>query len=414
MNQQNKLTRTIINESNLKDFAKAEAIAYTSEPTKYYIERLEKLADPKRAIALSNGDKIIGTANSFSEVISLPGNKSANVSAVSYVSVQPTHRRQGILSEMMNIQLNEFYSKYKEPLAILWPSETAIYGRFGYAPTHEKHYEIAKKNVQFIPSVVNKNFEAKFLDKKEAIKLFTDLNNALMKSRPGVMKLTQKWAERRINDLIVHHLGTGPSYFVGIYNHDNPVGFVTYTIENSSEDGGNMPASLHIWDIMYLNIDAAIKLWDFCLNIDLVEIIYAKGVPADDILESIIMSPGNLNSRITTGLWIRIVNVIEALKSRKYNKKGKMIFKLKDSIINENNNTFLLDTESENATICTTSNESPDIEITINGLSEMYLGTFNLNNLIASKNIKIINTNIINYINDAFRENITPFCPMHF
>ena len=145
MNQQNKLTRTIINESNLKDFAKAEAIAYTSEPTKYYIERLEKLADPKRAIALSNGDKIIGTANSFSEVISLPGNKSANVSAVSYVSVQPTHRRQGILSEMMNIQLNEFYSKYKEPLAILWPSETAIYGRFGYAPTHEKHYEIAKR-----------------------------------------------------------------------------------------------------------------------------------------------------------------------------------------------------------------------------------------------------------------------------
>ena len=53
-------------------------------------------------------------------------------------------------------------------------------------------------------------------------------------------------------------------------------------------------------------------------------------------------------------------------------------------------NTFLLDTKNQNPT-CKISTESPDIEITINGLSEIYLGTFDLNNLIASGNINIKN-----------------------
>ena len=79
-----------------------------------------------------------------------------------------------------------------------------------------------------------------------------------------------------------------------------------------------MPASLHIWDILYLNIESAIKLWNFCLNIDLVEEIHAKGVPEDDVLEALLISPGDLNARLTTGLWIRIVDVINALEARTY------------------------------------------------------------------------------------------------
>ena len=412
MKRYNKLSIKKINTTNIKDFAKAEAIPYTSDSTDYYIKRLKMLADPKRALALADKDKIIGTANSFSEYISLPTNKSSKVAAVSYVSVQPTHRRQGILSEMMKLQLNQIYSQYKEPLAILWPSETAIYGRFGYAPTREKHYKISKHNAKFISGLNDYPLETKILNKKEAINSYLEINNNLMNKRPGVMKLTKKWAERRIEDLSSKYLSTGPSYFVGVYDANKLVGFVTYTIEGNNEYG-NMPSSLNIWDIMYINNKAAINIWNYCLNIDLVDEINAKGVPEDDVLESLLISPGSLNARITTSFWIRIVDVIKALEARSYNEKGKLIFKLSDSIINQNNNTFLLDTKNQNST-CKISTESPDIEITINGMSEIYLGTFNLNNLIASQNLKIINKKIINFINRAFKENNSPFCPMHF
>jgi len=412
LKQSNKLSIKTINTTNIKDFAKAEAIPYTSDSSDYYIKRLKMLADPKRALALADKDKIIGTANSFSEYISLPTNKSSKVAAVSYVSVQPTHRRQGILTEMMKLQLNQIYSQYKEPLAILWPSETAIYGRFGYAPTREKHYKISKHNAQFISGLNDCTLETKILNKKEAINSYVEINNNLMNKRPGVMKLTKKWAERRIEDLSSKYLSPGRSYFVGIYDANKIVGFVTYSIEGNDEYG-NMPTSLNIWDIIYINDKAAVNIWNYCLNIDLVDEINAKGVPEDDVLESLLISPGSLNARITTGFWIRIVDVIKALETRSYNETGKLIFKLSDSIIKQNNNTFLLDTKNQNST-CKISTESPDIEITINGLSEIYLGTFNLNNLIASQNIKIINKKIINFINRAFKENNTPFCPMHF
>ena len=113
MKQFQNLKRKKINSENISDFAKSEAIAYTALASEYYINRLKKLATPDRAIALFDENKIIGTANSFGESISLPSNKKAKVAAVSYVSVMPTHRRQGILSEMMKIQLNEIHSVHK-------------------------------------------------------------------------------------------------------------------------------------------------------------------------------------------------------------------------------------------------------------------------------------------------------------
>ena len=413
MKQFQNLKRKKINSENISDFAKAEAIAYTALASEYYINRLKKLATPDRAIALFDENKIIGTANSFGESISLPSNKKAKVAAVSYVSVMPTHRRQGILSEMMKIQLNEIHSVHKEPLAVLWPSESAIYGRFGYAPTHEKHYSISKNNAKFLPQISSDNLKINFLNKKEAIEYYVQVNNKLMESRPGVMELTNDWAERRIEDLISNHLSNGPSYFIGIFDNKTPVGIVTYSIENNN-DYGNMPASLHIWDILYLNIESAIKLWNFCLNIDLVEEIHAKGVPEDDVLEALLISPGDLNARLTTGLWIRIVDVINALEARSYEHNGEIILKVEDSIIKDNNNTYLLNTNDKSNPKCEITSKNPDVEITIQGLSEIYLGTFDLNNLIASGNINIKNKKDIKTIKEIFKSESKPFCPMHF
>ena len=413
MKQFQNLKRKKINSENISDFAKAEAIAYTALASEYYINRLKKLATPDRAIALFDENKIIGTANSFGESISLPSNKKAKVAAVSYVSVMPTHRRQGILSEMMKIQLNEIHSVHKEPLAVLWPSESAIYGRFGYAPTHEKHYSISKNNAKFLPQISSNNLKINFLNKKEAIECYVQVNNKLMESRPGVMELTNDWAERRIEDLISNHLSNGPSYFIGIFDNKTPVGLVTYSIENNN-DYGNMPASLHIWDILYLNIESAIKLWNFCLNIDLVEEIHAKGVPEDDVLEALLISPGDLNARLTTGLWIRIVDVINSLEARTYEHNGEIILKVEDSIIKDNNNTYLLNTNDKSTPKCEITSKNPDVEITIQGLSEIYLGTFDLNNLIASGNINIKNKKVIKTIKEIFKSEPKPFCPMHF
>ena len=50
---------------------------------------------------------------------------------VTVVGVFPTHRRRGVLTEMMRVQLDDVRER-GEPIAVLWSSEGPIYGRFGY------------------------------------------------------------------------------------------------------------------------------------------------------------------------------------------------------------------------------------------------------------------------------------------
>ena len=51
------------------------------------------------------------------------------------------------------------------------------------------------------------------------------------------------------------------------------------------------------------------------------------------MLEALLISPGDLNARLTTGLWIRIVDVINALEARTYEYNGEIIIILEYSKI---------------------------------------------------------------------------------
>ena len=53
------------------------------------------------------------------------------IAAVTLVGVQPSHRRRGILTQMMRRQLDHAHER-GEPVAALWATEGSIYPRFGY------------------------------------------------------------------------------------------------------------------------------------------------------------------------------------------------------------------------------------------------------------------------------------------
>ena len=50
---------------------------------------------------------------------------------ITLVGVLPTHRRRGILRRLMRAQIDDIHER-GEPMAYLWASEDALYGRFGY------------------------------------------------------------------------------------------------------------------------------------------------------------------------------------------------------------------------------------------------------------------------------------------
>ncbi len=67
----------------------------------------------------------------YSFEMTMPGGALLPVAAVSWVSVQPTHRRRGVLTQLIAAMHDDARAR-DEPAAILTASESSIYGRFGY------------------------------------------------------------------------------------------------------------------------------------------------------------------------------------------------------------------------------------------------------------------------------------------
>ena len=88
-------------------------------------------APVERMHAAWDGDGIVGGAGAFPFRLSVPGGARSPCCGTTVVGVAPTHRRRGVLSALMRAQLDDAHER-GEPVAALWASEAAIYGRFGY------------------------------------------------------------------------------------------------------------------------------------------------------------------------------------------------------------------------------------------------------------------------------------------
>ena len=75
----------------------------------------------------------MGTVRSWATELTVPGGVLLPASAVAAVSVLPTHRRRGVLSRMLPVDLDAARER-GEAVAVLYASEYPIYGRFGFGP----------------------------------------------------------------------------------------------------------------------------------------------------------------------------------------------------------------------------------------------------------------------------------------
>src|SRR5437588_3550209 len=111
-------------------------VAFAEPLSDEHFERHRKTLPLDRFYAAYDDGVPVGTAADYAFSLTVPGGELA-AAGVTWVGVLPSHRRRGILTQMMKRQFDDLHER-GEPLAILWASEAAIYGRFGYgisAPT---------------------------------------------------------------------------------------------------------------------------------------------------------------------------------------------------------------------------------------------------------------------------------------
>src|SRR4051812_37276522 len=110
------------------EFGRAAMSAFHRDLTDADREHYERIDEPERSLAWFDGDRIVATAAVYPRELTVPG-AMVRCAAVTAVGVVPTHRRRGLLTQMMRRQLADVRDR-GEAVAILWPSEGPIYGRF--------------------------------------------------------------------------------------------------------------------------------------------------------------------------------------------------------------------------------------------------------------------------------------------
>ena len=360
----------------LRQVAAAEFEEWVRVEARAYGNRLN--ADPEvlrpnfdldRSIAVLDNGRVVGGAHSHLQEISIPGGTSP-IAGVANIAVQPTHRRRGIMTRMMDHQLKDVYRR-GEPLAGLFASESVIYGRFGYGVgSLREEWSIERAHSRYA-----RNHESAghfdFIDPQDIGALLPDVFRRATIGRPGVFQKAPYLWEREARAPEHRQGGRGGIFYVGYYGDGQMEGYARY------RTGGD---TVTVQELMATTREAAAALWRFCFDTDLVNHAEAERRPVNDPLPWMLADPRRLHRATRDGLWLRLVDVAAALPRRKYADAGRLVFEVKDDVCPWNAARFELEASPEDSQ-CRATSHDPDIALTAAALASTYLGTVSFTTL---------------------------------
>ena len=326
-------------------------------------EALRPHFDLDRSVAVFDRGNIVGGSHSHRIEMSIPGG-SAVAAGVANVAVQPTHRRQGVMSRMMRHQLEDIHQR-GEALSVLFASESGIYGRFGYGMgSMREEWSIQRQYTEFTQrhESAGRFF---FVDPVDIGKELSDVARRSTKDRPGVIQKAPHLWERESRASVHREGGPGGLFYVAYEDAGKVEGYVKY------RTSGN---TLTVNELMATNKDATAALWRFCFDLDLITNTEAERRPLDDPLPWMLIDPRRLQRTTRDGLWLRLVDAAAALEMRGYTEAGRLVLEVRDDVCTWNQGRFELETSTEGAT-CRPSDSSPDLTTAVSALASAYLGT---------------------------------------
>jgi len=167
-----------------------------------------------RTFAVRDEDIIVSTASSYAFDVTVPGGARLPMAAVSMVTVQPTHRRRGVLRRVMDAQLDDV-ARRGEPLAGLTASEASIYERFGYGTaTFTTSWELESDHAR-LQRPPDDGGRVRIVDAEAATRVAHDVYSRLAPTRVGELTRPEGWWPR-----LFEHRSGGARFFTAV--HEGP------------------------------------------------------------------------------------------------------------------------------------------------------------------------------------------------
>jgi predicted acetyltransferase len=398
-------------EGTLKDWYDAVDIAFGQRVVDDDLPVYEAYTELDRALAAYDGGRVVGTAGIFTFDLTIPRG-AVPVAGVTMVGVHPTHRRRGILTAMMRAQL-EAIRERNEPMAILWASEPAIYGRFGYGlASFKASIEIERARAGFRdPQPPVGSF--RLVEPDEATAACRPVYDRYRPMRVGAFSRNDGWWQAEfIHDPERWRRGGGPAFFV-VHETDGVCdAYARYRMHSEWDDRGPK-GSIEVQEAIALTSVAERELWGYLLSIDLTAKCRAFNVPIDSSLRFMLREPRRLGMTIGDAVWLRIVDLPAALARRAYAGSDRLILEVRDAFCPWNSGRWQVEATPDGTQVTTTRGE-PDLVLDAAELGSVYLGGVSLAELALSGRLDEGTPGAVARGDALLRTPLAPWCPAVF
>lgn len=361
------LLRPIV-EEEFSAWARAVAGGFGSHPD----DAQDWIVEYDRTIAVFDGDEIVANAGAHTFDLTLPGLTSTQVAGITAVGVRTDRRRQGLLTRMMEHQLDDVAQR-GEALAILLASESVIYGRFGYGlASSVAHIEIDSQRDAFLPRVPIAG-TVRPIDADGAAKTLPAIHDAARRVRPGDIARIQAWWDRYFKDPEKERDGaTARFYAVHESAPGQADGYLSWRIKHHWDSA--LPNNeLRVDELVAASPEATAALWRYVLDVDLVGKVTAW-VPVDEPLRWMLADPRRMVTKaVHDFLWVRLLDVPAALSARRYQVEDSLVVELTDVFRPATAGRYRI-TGSPDGAECTRTTDDADLALDVTDLGALYLG----------------------------------------
>ncbi|MGH3095901.1 MAG: GNAT family N-acetyltransferase [Streptosporangiales bacterium] len=331
-----------------------------------------KALELDRSLAAFDGDRMISSAAAFSLSMTLPGT-TAPVAGVTIVVVHPAYRRQGVLSSVMGRQLADLRDG-GEAVAALWASESAIYGRFGYAIACQRAMINVRRGegalVPDAPSSTGIRLDLATPD--DALPAMRKVYEETGATRPGHVARTDAFWADSLYDPEHRREGATPLQALLAYGDGDVRGYALYKV-SPSHDGTVNTSTVRLEELHASDPAAYVACWKYLASLDLTSEVVCRHMPVDAPLFSLLADPRRARVQVGDALWVRLVRVGEALAQRCYAAPVDLVLDITDNRCGWNAGRWRLSGDESGAT-CERTTDAPDLRVDTTVLAAGYLG----------------------------------------
>jgi predicted acetyltransferase len=380
---------------------------FGSKPGVEFAERFGPNIPPDRIHAALDDGAVVGSGGAFPFEMSVPGGF-VRAAGVTLVGVLPTHRRRGILRALMRAQLDDVHER-GEPIAYLWASEDALYGRYGYGvASFTGNIELSRDRASFY-----RDFEPagtiRLVEAEEAVEPFSEIQRRAAAQHPGMFVRTPEWwRSRRLADPEWGREGGGDMVRALLELDGRPAGYALYRLHFSIERG--IPSGFtSVIEAVGDSPTATRELWRFLIGIDWMDRVRAGLLPLDHELFLLLQEPRRLTFDQRDGLWVRLVDVEAALNARRYKPGEPVIVDVADEFCPWNAGTWEVGPEG-----AVRSSRAPELRLDASALGSAYLGGFTFGELTRAERVEELADGALDRADTLFRTDRYPWCPEIF